>query len=238
MSRRATRRVPQQDDDNEPNPFASRAPVQSARSLRASRGSPAGPVIPPLLSPAELAKKAIDDFRKFVAEDPVVTDYAKSFGPRAAKRVKEPKEKIGSIFLETSANPNAQEQKDKSKIDFDTLQQKQGEIYKNSKFFGTSWKDSEARETEDGDIPFVSCKEDFEVALFPVCKKLQAALTVSLKDIRDQQNAKVKAARPITDPAVLQRFDDAATSAGTYPAQKSIFKSKAPGAPRFIGAPI
>ena len=80
--------------------------------------------------------------------------------------------------------------------------------------------------------------EDCVVALFPVCKKLQAALTLSLKDIRDQQNAKVKAARPITDPAVLQRFDDAATSAGAYPAQKSIFKSKVPGAPRFIGAPI
>ena len=226
MSRRATRRVPQQ-DDNDPNPFASRPPVQPSRPLRASLGAP---VIPPLLSPAELAKKAIDDFRQFVAADPVVTDYKKSFGPKTAKRVKEPKEKIGSIFLETSANPNAQEQKDKSKIDFDTLQEKQGEIYKNSKWFGTAWKD--------GDIPFVSCKEDFEVALFPVCKKLQAALTLSLKDIRDQQNAKVKAARPITDPAVLQRFDDAATSAGAYPAQKSIFKSKVPGAPRFIGAPI
>jgi hypothetical protein len=235
MSRRAPRRVPEQ-DDNEANPFASRAtPVQSTRSLRASRGAP---VIPPLLSPAELAKKAIDDFRQFVAEDPVVTDYKKSFGPKTAKRVKEPKEKIGSIFLETSANPNAQEQKDKSKIDFDTLQEKQGEIYKNSKWFGTAWKDTEPRETEDGDVPFVSCKEDFEVALFPVCKKLQAALTLSLKDIRDQQNAKVKSARPITDPAVLQRFDDAATSAGAYPAQKSIFKSKVPGAPRFIGAPI
>jgi hypothetical protein len=239
MSRRAPRRVPQEDDDV--NPFASSASSAPAQPLRASRSrsSPAAPpVIPPLLTPAELAKKAIDDFRKFVAEDPVVTDYAKSFGPKVAKRVREPKEKIGSIFLETSANPNAQEQKDKSKIDFDTLQEKQGEIYKNSKFFGTAWKDTEPRETDDEEIPFVSCKEDFEVALFPVCKKLQAALTVSLKDIRDQQNAKVKAARPITDPAVLQRFDNAATSAGAYPAQKSIFKSKGPGSPRFIGAPI
>ena len=237
MSRRVPRRVPQvQQDDNEPNPFASSAP---ARPLRASRGLPSSaPVIPPLLTPAELAKKAIDDFRKFVAEDPVVTDYAKSFGPRSAKRVREPKEKIGSIFLETSANPNAQEQKDKSKVDFDTLQQKQGEIYKNSRWFGTAWKDTEPRETDDEEISFVSCKEDFEVALFPVCKKLQAALTLSLKDIRDQQNAKVKSARPITDPVVLQRLDNAATSAGGYPSQKSIFKSKGPGAPRFIGAPI
>jgi hypothetical protein len=238
MSRRAPRRVPQEDDEFESNPFASSAPVAPTRPLRASRGSPAAPVIPPLLTPAELAKKAIDDFRQFVAEDPVTTDYKKSFGPRVAQRVREPKEKIGSIFLETSANPNAQEQKDKSKIDFDTLQQKQGEIYKNSKLFGTAWKESEPRVAEDEEIPFVSCKEDFEVALFPVCKKLQAALTLSLKDIRDQQNAKVKAARPITDPAILQRFDDSATSAGTYPSQKSIFKSKVPGAPRFIGAPI
>jgi hypothetical protein len=231
MSRRVTQ------DDNEPNPFASRPPIASARPLRASRSAPAASVVQPVLSPAELAKKAIDDFRQFVAEDPVVTDYKKSFGPKVAKRVKEPKEKIGSIFLETSANPNAQEQKDKSKIDFDTLQEKQGEIYKNSRFSGTAWKETEPRETDDGDVPFVSCKEDFEVALFPVCKKLQAALTLSLKDIRDQQNAKVKAARPITDPVVLQRFDNAATSAGVYPPQKSIFKSKGPG-PRFIGAPI
>jgi hypothetical protein len=237
MSRRAPRQVSEQ-DDNDQNPFASSSPVVPSRPLRASRGSPAAPVIPPLLTPAELAKKAIDDFRQFVAADPVVTDYKKSFGPRVAKRVKEPKEKIDSIFLESSANPNAQEQKDKSKIDFDTLQEKQGEIYKNSKFFGTAWKESETRETEDGDIPFVSCKEDFEVALFPVCKKLQAALTLSLKDIRDQQNAKVKAARPITDPAILQRFDNASVAAGVYPAQKSIFKPKVPGAPRFIGAPI
>lgn len=236
MSRRAPRRV--QEDDNEANPFASRAPVQPARPLRAGRGQPA-PVIPPLLTPAELAKKAIDDFRQFVAEDPVVTDYKTSFGPRTSQRIREPKEKIDSIFLETSANPNAQEQKDKSKIDFDTLQGKQGEIYKNSRFAGTAWKEPESKEEYDGsEVPFVSCKEDFEVALFPVCKKLQAALTLSLKDIRDQQNAKVKAARPITDPVVLQRFDNAAISAGTYPASKSIFKPKTPGAPRFIGAPI
>ena len=234
MSRRAPRRVPQDDDDV--NPFA-----QRPATARAS------PVIPPLLTPAELAKKAIDDFRKFVAEDPVVTDYSKSFGPRVAKRVRDPKEKIAKIFLETSANPNAKEQKDKSKIDFDYLLGKQAKIYsdlEDSKY-GTSYDLLKDRE-QDG--PFVSCKEDFEVALYPVCKKLQAALTVSLKDIRDQQNAKVKAARPITDPVVLQRFDNAATLAGAYPAQKSIFKSKGSGGsvpsdlgrqgPRFIGAPI
>lgn len=224
MSRRAPRRVPLDDDDF--NPFA-----QRSATARAS------PVIPPLLTPAELAKKAIDDFRKFVAEDPVVTDYAKSFGPRTAKRVRDPKEKISKIFLETSANPNAQEQDDKSKIDFDTLQQKQDEIYsdKNETKYGTAYDLSKDGEQEG---PFVSCKEDFEVALYPVCKKLQAALTVSLKDIRDQQNAKVKAARPITDPVVLQRFDNAAVKSGVYPPQKSIFKSKGPGTPRFIGAPI
>jgi hypothetical protein len=227
-------------DEYELNPFASRAPVTPALPLRLLRGRPpVQPAVQPLLTPAELAKKAIDDFRQFVAEDPVVTEYKTSFGPRTSQRVKEPKEKIDSIFLETSANPNAQEQKDKSKIDFDTLQAKQGEIYKNSRLAGTAWQEPESKEEEDGsEVPFVSCKEDFEVALFPVCKKLQAALTLSLKDIRDQQNAKVKAARPITDPVVLQRFDNAAASAGTYPAAKSIFKSKKPGAPRFIGAPI
>ena len=245
MSRRAPRRVPQDDDIN---PFAAAEPLQPAQPLRAqpaaqrsvrTRTSPApASSAQPLLTPAELAKKAIDDFRKFVAEDPVVTDYSKSFGPRVAKRVRDPKEKIAKIFLETSANPNAKEQKDKAKVDFDTLQEKQGEIYKNSRWAGTAWKDTEPRETDDEEIPFVSCKEDFEVALYPVCKKLQAALTVSLKDIRDQQNAKIKAARPITDPVVLQRFDNAATLAGAYPAQKSIFKSKGPGNSRFIGAPI
>jgi hypothetical protein len=226
-------------DEYELNPFASRAPVAPALPLRSLRGRPpVQPAVQPLLTPAELAKKAIDDFRQFVAEDPVVTEYKTSFGPRTSQRVKEPKEKIDSIFLETSANPNAQEQKDKSKIDFDTLQAKQGEIYKNSRLAGTAWQEPESKEEDGSEVPFVSCKEDFEVALFPVCKKLQAALTLSLKDIRDQQNAKVKAARPITDPVVLQRFDNAAASAGAYPAAKSIFKSKKPGAPRFIGAPI
>ena len=239
MSRRAPRRVPLDDDDV--NPFAASAPSvlsAQARPLRTSRGlPPSAPVIPPLLTPAELAKKAIDDFRKFVAEDPVISDYSKSFGPRVAKRVRDPKEKIAKIFLETSANPNAKEQQDKSKIDFDTLQQKQDEIYsdKNETKYGTAYDLSKDGEQEG---PFVSCKEDFEVALYPVCKKLQAALTVSLKDIRDQQNAKIKAARPITDPVVLQRFDNTAVKSGVYPPQKSIFKSKGPGTPRFIGAPI
>jgi hypothetical protein len=84
---------------------------------------------------------------------------------------------------------------------------------------------------------YVSCKEDYEVALFPVCKKLQAALTVSLKDLRDTQTAKIKAANPIKDPATLRSINDKVAESGLIPEPKPIIFKPDRQSPRFQQLP-
>jgi hypothetical protein len=184
------------------------------RRLR-SGGSLVAPAPPKPLTPAELAQKGIDDLIKYVAEDPATIEYesiVRKKGAAPAPVAGKPMVELKEIFSEMLTNPDLQTQKDKSKLQFDRLQ----EQYKITQ----------------GGIPvvgikpnqkYVSCKEDYEVALFPVCKKLQAALTVSLKDLRDTQTAKIKAANPIKDPATLRSINDKVAESGLVP-KPIIFK--------------
>ena len=190
--------------------MASASPDPSPDPSPRRRGRSAGPPValpaPKPLTPAELAQKGIDDIIKYVAEDPVSIEYediVRQKGDRPAPVVGKPKVELTEIFREMSTNPDLQTQKDKSKLQFDRLQDK--------------FKYVENGEPVDRPVrnqKYVSCREDYEVALYPVCKKLQAALTISLKDLRDTQTAKIKAANPIKDPAALRKIDDKVGESG------------------------
>ena len=144
--------------------MASASPDPSPDPSPRRRGRSAGPPValpaPKPLTPAELAQKGIDDIIKYVAEDPVSIEYediVRQKGDRPAPVVGKPMVELTEIFREMSTNPDLQTQKDKSKLQFDRLQDK--------------FKYVENGEPVDRPVrnqKYVSCREDYEVALYPV----------------------------------------------------------------------